>query len=88
MQLSFPLAALFALCATAQSINQQWTDDQSFRDAVLNSTNFYRSQHNASALNWNDTLVDAAQDWSDGCVFEHSVRKFRNRCNTTVPEQR
>ncbi|OAR00908.1 hypothetical protein LLEC1_00630, partial [Akanthomyces lecanii] len=48
-----------------------------FTSAVLNSTNTYRAQHNASALAWNATLasfaasyLDAAQ--KDDCRFAHS----------------
>lgn len=41
---------------------------------MLTAHNFYRKAHNASDLTWNDTLTTAAQKWSDGCKFEHSVR--------------
>jgi len=52
-----------------------------FTSAILNSTNLYRAQHNASAVSWNDTLADFAADYlsspaSDGsqggCKFAHS----------------
>ncbi|KAJ6440990.1 SCP-like extracellular protein [Purpureocillium lavendulum] len=47
-----------------------------FTSAVLNSTNVYRAEHNASAVSWNDTLARFASDYlSDdegGCKFAHS----------------
>ncbi|KAF2033908.1 PR-1-like protein, partial [Setomelanomma holmii] len=50
----------------------QYTDDELFREVVLNVTNTFRRQHNATSLAWNDTLANAAKDWSDECGFEHS----------------
>lgn len=53
------------------------SDDMSYQDgletAVLNSTNYYRSQHQASNLTWDSTLADYAQDYSKNCKWEHSV---------------
>ncbi|UQC82108.1 SCP-like extracellular protein [Colletotrichum lupini] len=55
----------------------QWTSDNTFTSAVLNSTNFYRGEHNASSVAWNETLADFATDYlddmsGDSCDFEHS----------------
>ncbi|WYZ38501.1 hypothetical protein EsH8_III_000415 [Colletotrichum jinshuiense] len=55
----------------------EWTSDDTFTSAVLNSTNFYRGEHNASDVTWNDTLADFATDYlddmsGDSCDFEHS----------------
>lgn len=52
--------------------NMAW-EGQGFRDAVLNSTNQYRAQHEASALKWNQTLASYAQDHADSCEFKHTV---------------
>lgn len=41
---------------------------------MLEAHNFYRGQHNASSLSWNDTSAKVAEGWSEGCEFEHSVR--------------
>lgn len=50
-----------------------YKDDDTFTSAVLNSTNTYRSQHNASDLAWNATLEDFAADYlRSTCDFEHS----------------
>jgi hypothetical protein len=54
--------------------SKDWTDDKAFENSILNSTNFYRREHNATALNWNDSLASYAQDWVDKCQFKHSVR--------------
>jgi hypothetical protein len=52
--------------------NMAW-EGQGFKDAVLNSTNQYRTQHEARALKWNQTLVSYAQDHADSCEFKHTV---------------
>lgn len=43
-----------------------------FRNTILNSTNVFRTQHNASSLIWNDTLVNVAKDWANECQWKHS----------------
>lgn len=53
-------------------VSAEYTDDTSFQRAILNTTNLYRRQHNATELSWNETLASIAADWSDGCEFEHS----------------
>ena len=50
-----------------------FVSDQAFQDAVINSTNTYRSDYNASAVQWNDSLADFASDYVDDCNFAHSV---------------
>jgi uncharacterized protein YkwD len=52
----------------------EFNDTELFTSAVLNSTNTYRSQHNASDVTWNDTLADFASDYLEegDCEFEHS----------------
>ncbi|KAI0433866.1 PR-1-like protein [Xylaria sp. FL1042] len=55
-----------------------FTDDKTFTSAILNSTNVYRADYNASAVIWNDTLASFASDYlgSDAvgsdCTFAHS----------------
>lgn len=62
------------VAATIPSNEPEWKQDKAFTSAILNSTNFYRDEHNASALTWNKTLEDFAADYLDdnGCDFEHS----------------
>jgi uncharacterized protein YkwD len=53
----------------------QWVDEPAFTSAILNSTNFYRHEHNASDVAWNATLEAYANSYlaSDtGCTFAHS----------------
>ena len=52
----------------------QWNKTALFTSAILNSTNFYRKEHNASAVEWNATLADFAGTYLNGsnCSFEHS----------------
>ena len=73
--LSLALFASLPLLAATQTVLQEPTDytsDEQFQTDILNSTNFYRSQHNASALAWNDTLADYAADYVTGCNFAHT----------------
>ncbi|KAH7391735.1 CAP domain-containing protein [Pyrenochaeta sp. MPI-SDFR-AT-0127] len=79
-----PSATLVSLCLSifsfspatcAQQVRQpsvEYTQDTAFRDSILNVTNTYRKQHNATRLVWNDTLADYAGEWSGECKFGHS----------------
>lgn len=40
----------------------------------MNFTDQYRMQHNASSIQWNDTLAEFAEGVVEDCKFEHSVR--------------
>ncbi|KAI1158409.1 CAP domain-containing protein [Nemania serpens] len=63
---------------TIPSAVPQFTDEDTFTSAILNSTNVYREAHNASAVAWNRTLASFAADYlkSDAvgaaCAFAHS----------------
>jgi hypothetical protein len=70
---SIQLAAAAEGDQQQQEASSEYTDDDDFRDAVLNVTNTYRKQHNATALRWNQSLADGAVKWSKRYVFEHSV---------------
>ncbi|KAI9697588.1 MAG: hypothetical protein M1836_004538 [Candelina mexicana] len=43
-----------------------------FQLAVIAAHNLYRTQHNASALNWNTTLATYASQHAQNCQFKHS----------------
>ena len=58
--------------ATATGASPEWTSDSTFQSAILNSTNTYRKQHNATALAWNDTLADYATQHVTACNFAHT----------------
>jgi pathogenesis-related protein 1 len=38
----------------------------------LSAHNTVRAQHGAVNLVWNNTLANAAQQWANGCKFQHS----------------
>ncbi|KIP12021.1 hypothetical protein PHLGIDRAFT_62838 [Phlebiopsis gigantea 11061_1 CR5-6] len=40
--------------------------------AYLSAHNTIRAQHGASDLTWSDELASKAQQWANGCVFQHS----------------
>lgn len=61
------------------SLAPSFTNPKLFTSSVLNSTNTYRAQHNATALAYNTTLASFAQSYldtgvgpGDTCMFEHS----------------
>ncbi len=53
---------------------EEYTSDDKFKHATLDTHNLYRQQHNVTDLKWNDTLAEIATEWAERCVFEHSVR--------------
>ena len=65
--------SLFHIAREDVKASEDYTKDDLFKATILNVTNTYRKQHNATALKWNDTLADFAEDWSKKCDFEHSV---------------
>ena len=61
-----------AAAPTSTGGSPDYTSDASFQSAILNSTNTYRKQHNATALAWNDTLATFAAQHVAACKFEHT----------------
>lgn len=59
--------------ASPTPASAQYTSSRSFQRAVLNTHNFYRKEHNASALAWNKTSAAYATKWAGACEFKHSV---------------
>ena len=49
-----------------------YTNAKDLQTDILNSTNFYRYEHNATALTWNATLASFAQSWANRCQWKHS----------------
>ena len=39
---------------------------------MLAAHNFYRLEHNATALSWNSTSAAYAANWASKCAFKHS----------------
>ena len=54
----------------------QYTDPPILKEAVLNSTNTFRYQHDAVALVWNDTLAKFADKAADPCKFAHTIGPY------------
>lgn len=51
----------------------QWKNDKIFKEEIMNSTNTYRADHNATDLSWNKTLATFAANFlGKSCTFEHS----------------
>ena len=49
-----------------------YTNSENLQADILNSTNFYRYEHNATALTWNSSLASYAQSWASHCQWHHS----------------
>lgn len=62
----------FTAAAPTTPLVAQYTNAVDFRTSVLNSTNFYRYEHSASYIYWNETLAAYAQNYSEQCIWEHS----------------
>lgn len=45
-------------------------------NAYLEAHNSARAQHGANPLTWSDDLSALAQQWANGCVFQHSMGKL------------
>lgn len=52
--------------------SSQYTDELTFKTSMLNSTNLYRFQHNATFLAWNASLASFAADYASKCIWSHS----------------
>jgi uncharacterized protein YkwD len=59
--------------STLMPTSSQYTSDSDFQNALLTAHNFFRMEHNASALTWNDTSASYGANWANGCAFKHSV---------------
>lgn len=55
-------------------VSPSYTNPALFENDILNQTNYYRREHNASALIWNETLATYAKQWAEPCDWKHSVR--------------
>jgi len=70
------LAAVSTVTVSATSpatpTSTSYTNNQTFENDMLAATNFYRSEQGVAAVTWNDTSAKYAQNWSNGCVFQHS----------------
>ena len=65
-------APVSAYASTASTISIPAT----FASSILDVTNARRTRHGASPLAWNDNLANAAQNWGNNCVFNHSPLQY------------
>jgi len=57
----------------------EYVSTPSFTSAILNSTNFFRTAHNATPINYNETLAKFASSFLEdnrACAFHHSGGPF------------
>ena len=62
----------YTAAAPTVPLSAQYTNDIDLRTSILNSTNFYRFEHSAPYIYWNESLASYAQNYSTGCNWEHS----------------
>ena len=73
--LASPAVSTITTTATSPAVptSTSFTSDSDFESAMLAAQNFYRLEHNVTALTWNDTSAKYAANWADNCEFKHSV---------------
>ena len=69
---SKPSASGSSAAPSSSSSSGSGSSNSSDQDQIVQLHNKFRSQHSAPDLKWNETLAEFAQNWSDGCKFEHS----------------
>lgn len=70
--------ALGATMVTAAPVIEQESQiakrtDTKFIKDILDAHNFFRKQHGAPDIKWDQKLADFGQGVTNGCVFKHSV---------------
>ncbi|TVY86734.1 Repressed by EFG1 protein, partial [Lachnellula willkommii] len=58
--------------AAPTATSTSFTSDDTFEKDMLDAHNFYRGEHNASALSWNASSASVGEKWSSACNFVHS----------------
>lgn len=66
--------AASATPSTATATGAAAFSGTAFPSAILNSTNYFRAQHQASPLIWDTSLAAYAQTYANKCLWGHSVR--------------
>ena len=70
--LATPAVSTITISAAPTPTSASYTSDSEFETDLLVAHNFFRSEHNVSALTWNTTSATTAQNWVNACVFKHS----------------
>lgn len=68
----FGLAAL----ASATPVAMEARQSGDFRQEMLDAHNFFRAQHGANPVSWNDDAANVAQNWANQCQWQHQVSSF------------
>jgi recyclin-1 len=63
-----------------------YTNANNLQADILNSTNFYRYEHNATALSWNASLASYAQSWASRCQWQHSGGPYGENLASGYPD--
>ncbi|KAA6411950.1 MAG: hypothetical protein FRX48_04100 [Lasallia pustulata] len=69
--------------STPSASSSSYPAGADFISSVLNSTNFYRTQHNASALTWNNTLATYAATYANNCEGPYGENLAEGYTNIT-----
>lgn len=64
-------AASAMMLAVAVASPTARSDD--FKSEMLASHNYFRGQHSANPLGWDNNLAQASQTWANTCNFYHDV---------------
>lgn len=62
----------FTAAVQSPSLSDTYTDQQRFRDDMMNATNYYRYLHSAAFLEYNSSLASYASDYSKECQWRHN----------------
>ncbi|KAJ5171230.1 Allergen V5/Tpx-1-related protein [Penicillium coprophilum] len=57
-------------------LSPSYTSLDKFKDDMLKVTNEYRANHEASPLEWNDTLAEYSREWAEACIWKHSKSSY------------
>ncbi|KAI0004287.1 CAP domain-containing protein [Russula compacta] len=66
--------------SSSSSPNSSGTVSTADIQALLAAHNSVRAQHGAAALTWSQSLSSSAQEWANGCKFEHSGGPYGGHC--------
>ena len=69
-----PTTAVIHLDPPAQQTDPGYTSDSDFQSQMIYAHNWFRAEHNASDLTWNDSCATSSQAYANKCIWEHSVR--------------
>jgi hypothetical protein len=53
--------------------SSSYTSDADFKKSMIAAHNFFRKQHSASTVTWNNDRATSSHNWSKKCQFAHSV---------------